>query len=288
VSQARAPEIRFEAPPERSALGTRLSRIERARLDAIARLVGLIDPGPPITVLLVPEDTDLARGTPPWVAGFARGADEPIVVFADRSPSYPYDSIEDVLQHEIAHVLIERAAAGQRVPRWFHEGLALSAEREWGFEDRMRSTFALMRSVDPAALDRMFAGDASEQARAYAIAGAWVRDLMRRHGSGTPAHILRQMASGTSFPVAHAIATGETVETSAVTFWRESWWYQIVPFVTSSVVLWLGVTLLALFAIRTRKARSAARRKRWEEEELRTTNDERRTTNDERRTTNDE
>lgn len=280
--QAQVPELRFEAPPELSALATQLSRIDARRLEAIAGLVGVQDPGPPITVVLVPESAELAQRTPAWVAGFARGGDGLIVLFPARSPSYPYNSLEDVLQHEIAHVLIARAAAGQPVPRWFHEGLALAAERPWGLEDRMRATFALFRRVDPAALDRMFTGEQSEQARAYAVAGAWLRDIQRRHGGSAPARILRAMSQGAGFPFAYVSTTGETMETSAVTFWRESWWYQIVPFVTSSVVLWLGVTFLALMAVRTRRARNAARREQWEaEEELRTQNAELRTENSE-------
>jgi hypothetical protein len=35
-------------------------------------------------------------------------------------------------------VLITRAAGGRPVPRWFHEGLAMAAERTWGFEDQAR------------------------------------------------------------------------------------------------------------------------------------------------------
>jgi hypothetical protein len=261
------PEIRIEAPDELAPVAARLAGVDPRRLEAIARLIGLTDPGAPIKVVLVPEQSDLAKRTPSWVAGFARGSDDFVVLFPNRSPSYPYDAIEDVLQHEIAHVLIARAAAGQRVPRWFHEGLALAAERQWGFEDRMRAMFALMRSVDPAALDRMFEGAEREQQRAYAIAGAWMRDILRRHGRDAPARILREMTAGQQFSVAYAMTTGEMVETSAAIFWGESWWYQVVPLVTSSVVLWLGVTFLALLAIRTRRARNAARRKRWEEEE---------------------
>ena len=277
VTQAR-PELRFDAPIELAALTTRLSRIEPARVDAIARLVGLTDAGAPITVQLVPERAELAKTTPPWIAGFAIGSESLIVLFPSRSPSYPYDSIEDVLQHEIAHVLIVRAAAGQQVPRWFHEGLALAAERPWGLEDRARTIFAVARrSTDPRELDRLFAGGEGEQQRAYAIAGAWMRDILRRHGSDAPARILRELAAGQRFSDAFAKATGETVMTSAAIFWRDSWWYQAVPFFTSSIVLWLGVTFLALVAIRTRRARNAERRRRWAEEELRTQNDERRT-----------
>jgi len=268
LTQAEAPEIRIEAPEDLAGVAARISRLDRARLRAIVRLVGLTDPGDPITVLLVPEGSDLANATPPWIVGFARGADSPIVLFPARSPSYPYDSLDDVLQHEIAHVLIERAAAEQRVPRWFHEGLALSAERPWGFEDRTRVAFALAgRGVSADALDRSFVGGRSEQARAYAISGAWMRDIVRRHGSDAPARILRQMAAGRPFDEAFVRTTGETVTTSAAIFWRDSWWYQAVPFFTSSLVLWIAVTFLALYAIRTRRARRAARWRAWEAEE---------------------
>ena len=311
TTQPRSPQIRVEAPEELSALAARLRKIDPVRFQAIATLVGLDDPGPPITVLLVPERADFARRTPRWIAGFAHGADGTVVLFPERSPSYPYDSLEDVLQHEIAHVLIVRAAAGDNVPRWFHEGLALAAERPWGLEDRARAAFAIaMRRVDAPALDRLFEGSESEVSRAYAIAGAWLRDILRRHGPTAPARILREMSTGQRFTDAYARATGETVATSSTTFWRESWWSQAVPFFTSSIVLWLGVTFLALFAIRTRRARSAARRARWDAEERareaangerrtdtewsgewRTANGERRTEsewNGERRTENEE
>jgi hypothetical protein len=282
TTQPRPPEIRVEAPEELSALAARLQRIDPVRFQAIATLVGLADPGPPITVLLVPERADFAKSTPPWIAGFAHGVDGTVVLFPGRSPSYPYDSLDDVLQHEIAHVLIVRAAAGRDVPRWFHEGLALAAERPWGLEDRARAAFAIAtRTVEANELDRLFEGGEREQSRAYAIAGAWMRDILRRHGPTAAARILREMSAGQRFSDAYARATGETIATSAAAFWRESWWYQVVPFVTSSIVLWLGVTFLALIALRTRRARNAVRRRRWEEEDLRTQHEELRTENEE-------
>jgi hypothetical protein len=132
-----------------------------------------------------------------------------------------------------------------------------------------------IRAVDANELDRLFEGGESEQARAYAIAGAWMRDILRRHGRDAPARILREMASSGEFSAAYARATGETVSTSAAIFRRDSWWSQAIPFFTSSIVLWFVVTVLALFAIRTRRVRNAERRRRWEAEERRTPNDER-------------
>lgn len=264
------PELRIEAPEELAPIATRIARLDPATLREIVRLVGLSDAGPPITVVLAPERSDLARSTPDWIVGFARSGDSLIVLFPARSPSYPYDSLEDVLRHEVAHVLISRAAGQSEVPRWFHEGLALSAERPWGLEDRTRVVFALTRTrLSSARLDAAFNGGRGEQARAYAVSGALVRDVLRRHGRESAARLLSRMAAGDRFDDAFLRATGHTRAESEDLFWRDSWWYQAVPLLTSSVVLWIGVTFLALFAIRTRRERRAELRRRWEEEERR-------------------
>ena len=101
------------------------------------RLLRLDDPGGAIRVVLASDTSDWARQVPPTTAGFAVGEDSLVVLFPSRSLTYPHDTLEDVLHHEVAHVLIARAAGGRPVPRWFHEGLAMTAERTWGFEDRL-------------------------------------------------------------------------------------------------------------------------------------------------------
>ena len=50
-------------------------------------------------------------------------------------------------------------------------------------------------------------------------------------------------------------------------FWRDSWWFRVFPFLTSSVMLWAGILLLAVYARRRRAARRAAQRRQWEDEE---------------------
>ena len=42
-----------------------------------------------------------------------------------------------------------------------------------------------------------------------------------------------------------------------------------MPLLTSSLTLWLAVTLLALWAMRQRRRRDAAQRRLWEEEDRR-------------------
>jgi len=268
VLQPTVPELRVQAPESLAAIAARVGRIDPDVVRKIMAFVGLDQGGGPIAVVLVTEDSDLAKTTPRAIVGFARSDESVVVLFPARSTSYPYDSFEDVVRHEIAHVLIARASGHRLVPRWFHEGVALAAERSWGLEDRTRTAVALSgRRWSARDLDDAFADPGGPSTAAYAISGALVRDLLRRHGADTPARILSRMAAGEPFASAFLAATGETVGENEDQFWRASWWSEAVAFFTSSLMLWFCVTLLALYAMRTRRQRRAAQRKAWQEEE---------------------
>src|SRR5438876_949812 len=83
---------------------------------------------PAIRVICAPENCELARHTLPWISGVAVGESSLIVIVPSRSPAYPDNTIEDVVRHEVAHVLILRATGGYAIPRWFNEGLAMEVE----------------------------------------------------------------------------------------------------------------------------------------------------------------
>src|SRR5262245_13023096 len=176
---AQAPALRFEAPPEMAATKTRLESL--TRLDDVARLVGLKDPGAPISIELATESSFLGQSTEPWIAGFARG--ETVVIFPSRSHSYPHQTLDDVLRHEVAHVLIWRASRGQPVPRWCNEGLATAAERSRGLGDHTQFLLYLAsRSrLSFNAIDRLFEGGPYDQERAYLLSGTLVWDLLQKH-----------------------------------------------------------------------------------------------------------
>jgi len=265
-----APLLRVEAPPELAAVRTRLESFDTQRLADIEQLVGLTDPGPAIPVVLATESSDWARQVSPWVAGFALDASDLVVLFPARSPGYPHDTFEDVLRHEVAHVLIRRASGGQPVPRWFNEGLAMAAEHAWRFEDQTQLLYQLVLGprISLRELDRLFGGDRSDQTRAYALAGAFVRDAFKRHGSPVAGEILIRVRRGAPFDLAFADVTGLTPAGAESEFWQgQRIWSTWVPIITSSATLWTAVTLLAILAIRRRRQKNAEIEKQWEEEE---------------------
>jgi hypothetical protein len=236
------------------------------------RLVGLTDPGPPIQVFLGPEGSDLAAGVPPWVSGYAYGAEGVIVLLPARTPSYPDSSLEELLRHEVAHVLVARAAGGRPLPRWFHEGVAMIAGSSWGLDDRSRLTVTMIggSEVSLADVERQFSGGRGSTVNAYAIAGAFVNELLRREGDDSVARILAGVGRGLPFDEAFRDATGSTLAEVEQSFWRrQSFWYRWVPILTSSVTLWMLITLLAIWAMGKRRARDAALRRSWEEEDRR-------------------
>jgi hypothetical protein len=234
------------------------------------QLLRINDPGPAIRVVLASETSDWARQVPSSIAGFAVADDSLVVLFPSRSPRYPQDSLEDVLHHEVAHVLIARAANGRPVPRWFDEGLAMAAERTWSLEDQARLLQELT-FVEPTDLDdvnALFERDDASRTRAYTLSGAFVRDLMRQHGSSAPGDILSRITERVWFDEAFAQVIGHSVADEETAFWnRHRFWTRWGPFLTTTPALWMGVTVLALVAIFRRRQKNAALRRRWEEED---------------------
>jgi hypothetical protein len=262
------PELDIVAPPALHAAAEHLRQLDTGKLVAVMRVLGLSDAGPPITVSLVPEDTPVARQTPSWIAGFANGEAGVIVIFPARTPAYPYDSMESLLHHEVTHVLVSRAAPGADIPRWFHEGLAMALEHTWGLRDRSQLALAVVSGERSLAdLDDDFRGSAASAARAYGVAGTFIRDLIGRHGLEFPARLLAALAAGERFDTAFRVAASMPLVEAERQFWRESWWYRVVPFLTSSVALWVGILMLAIAASRRRAARRRALRAGWEAED---------------------
>lgn len=264
------PRLEVEAPPELTVLAERINGQDPRRLEATMKLLGLAQPGPPIRVILATEDSPVAQRTPTWISGFAYGNLDVVVLFPERTPAYPDTSFDELLFHELSHVLAARAAAGHSLPRWFNEGLAMYIGRSWNLEDRSRMTWALLvdRRVSLTALDQSFAGDRGEMRRAYAVSGAFVRDLYHRFGPKIGAQILSDIALGLPFEEAFYRRTGIDFVRAEERFWHSySIWYRWVPVLTSSATLWIAITILSLIAVKRRRDRTAEIKRQWEEEE---------------------
>ena len=232
------------------------------RFDAVMEMVGLEAAGPPILVLVAPESSQLARNAPSWVSGYAVPAESFVVLFPQRASRYPIDGMEELLRHEVAHVMIERAAGSGEIPRWFNEGIATVAGESWSVGDRSMVTWTLARGGELSfeRVDAMFGEGEPSIARAYALSGAFVNDLLQREGAGAVAGILSRVKDGTPFEYAFVRVTGKSIQRAEREFWqRRTFWNRWIPLLSSSVVLWGLITLLATWATTARLRRDRKR-----------------------------
>lgn len=250
--------------PPSSPAASRIEAVDLDRLSADLARAGLMLPER-ITVTLIPESDRRARDVPDWIVGLALEPDD-IVIFPERVLAYPYDSLESVFRHEVAHLALSLRAGGRPMPRWFHEGVAVSVDAGWGISDRLRLLLETTGNPLTADLARLFASDTrSTSAQAYGLSAALVADLQRRYGTETPGAIASRVAMGVPFETAFRQTAGETPDEAA----RRAWttyrhWTIWVSAVTSQTAVWGLIVGLALLAFVVRTRQRARRRRRWD------------------------
>jgi len=260
-------DVTVRAPPSLEAMAERVRDVEWPPLEEALVRAGL-EPPPRVRVTLVGEDDPDARATPSWIVGQAFGSLD-VVVFPARVGAYPYSSLESVLWHEVVHLALSVQAQGQPLPRWFHEGVAMSIERGWGFTSQVRLGLAAAGEPGLADLGRLFNSSAEpETARAYLLASTLIADLRQRHGAAAPGTIVGLVSRGVPFPRAFEQHTGETQEAAAARVWRlYQGWTSWIPVVTGASALWIAILGLAVIAFVASRGRRRRHRKRWDEEE---------------------
>lgn len=271
AAAARPPAMQIEvhAPPSLAGVAARVEA-EVPDLRSVQTLLGDIPLPARVRVVLAEQDSEEGRSAPTWVSGYALPAIDTIVLFPARVPAYPDRNLPTLLAHELAHLLVDHAAGGRRMPRWFEEGVATVAAREWGLEDSARFAAAVIGPGPGSltAVDDGFLQDAGQVARSYALSSALVRHVLRRGGPDAIARILARVRGGDPFERAFERAAGLPLDAFGRDFFgREVFWRTWVPFLSSSAALWMLITGLALLAIWRRRRLDAAQRAAWEEEE---------------------
>ncbi len=114
---------------------------------------------------------------PEWGAAIAFPEERRIIMQGSSAPSSAGDPIR-VLRHELAHLALHETL-GQLPPRWFDEGYAAYAAGEWGREEVLATSYALLVRGLPSldSLDRWFIGGSSRAGSAYALAYRAVSDI---------------------------------------------------------------------------------------------------------------
>lgn len=260
-------DLSVDAPASLAETGSRVRGVD---LDALAQALhasGLEMPAR-IAITLVPDTDPRAASVPSWVVGLARGTSD-IVIFPDRIGPYPYDSLESVVRHEIVHLALAARAGDRPLPRWFHEGVAVTLESGWSTRDEVRLLAAALASPDIADINRLFSSEAHlDNTQAYRLSAALVDDIRERYARDAPGAIAAGVAAGASFEAAFYAATGERVEAAADRAWgryrRLSRWLLAA---TSPSAVWTLILALAVVGFVARLRRRREQRRRWDDED---------------------
>jgi hypothetical protein len=216
-------------------------------------------------------------GVPPWAAGIAEASSGRIVLFVREAASYPHRDTNGLLAHEVTHVLLEASVPrGARIPRWYHEGLALSSERATSLEDALQLgwSMAWSRPLPLLALeDDWPAGEADARA-AYAQALSMVTMAERTAPPGAVRRLVTRLRAGEPFNRAFTIAYGLEPEVLASLWYREARWRYLVRPAFWAALSFNGLLgFLGFVAVVIGRVRRRRRMAEWGERERQETVD---------------
>lgn len=210
---------------------------------------------------------------PDWGAGYAVPHRRLVVL---RSPRITgtYDGSEELVVHELAHVMLHSALRGVDIPRWLDEGFAMHMAREWGFWDRASLVVAVVSGnlVPLGAIQGVNTFPEHRAQLAYQESALAVRYILRRYGEAG-LHVLFDSLSRTgSIDQASFDAFGVSIvgfERDWLEYMERNYgWRMLLGESLSFVIAPLFGVLCLLAYLRIRRRRRATLRQWAREEEV--------------------
>lgn len=228
-----------------------------------ADLAGDVDDDVEITFVANAGRVAEASGMPHWAAGVAHPPTGEIII-ARHGPDGAPSNLEELLRHEMAHVILYRAVGGgdngAALPRWFHEGVAESFNGTLSFGRAQTLASAVFGPGVPDLehLEESFHGTDGPQASvAYAASRDLVEFLRAYDITGMRLRqVLTELRAGHRFEVAFIRAYGVSLE-ELVVQWRRGLpgrfvWYPLAA--SGGLPFILFAPLVGVAWIRRRRA----------------------------------
>lgn len=212
---------------------------------------------------------------PEWGGGGALGKDT-IVIPVDRPSAFYRSNMERIILHEMVHCAIARAWGILHVPRWFHEGMAMTLSGEISFEEQATLSRAIiLRALIPLDSMEYLNRFGFTRARiAYAQCHFAVQFLLATYGRDLIPELLAASRTTRRFDTACLRVFGLSVKELEALLKKEmTRRYRLFFLLTDYAFVWMGILLLAVAAfiatrIRNRKKRLAMElEERYVEEE---------------------
>lgn len=207
---------------------------------------------------------------PDYASGVAYLGENVLLVSLVEPRTFEATKVNEVYRHELVHIALKDAIGENRVPRWFHEGVAIFEARENESErrDALRTGVVTRRFSSLYELDKHFGEESSDVNLAYAEAADFVRYLRRDEDQQRFVLLLERLRGGQNFYGALADAYGKPVPELEYQ-WREDLKtrFPLWSALLSSSLLWVGTVVLLAIGLVLRRRRNKKILKKWELEE---------------------
>jgi hypothetical protein len=224
---------------------------------------GAIDTAP-ITIIYYSRSDERKLGVrlPEWGGGGAIGRDT-VIIPVDKSLAADM-AIDRVTLHELVHIALERQYGRLRIPRWLHEGMAMTLSGELSFEEQAalsRAVFA-HRLLPLDSIERVNRFDAYGAALAYSQSHLAVLFIIQTWGMDALPELLTTLRKTGTFDAALMAVFGltpqefERLVNDAVTAR-----YRYLFLIGDTWLYWLPGALLVVvgfIAVRLRKKKRLA------------------------------
>lgn len=212
----------------------------------------------------------VGAGFPDWGLACALPSKRAIVLRDPRTAKKGKRDLEEVITHELTHILLHWDLAGTHIPRWFDEGLAMSQSQEW----RMGMDFTLAKAKLTGSLlplreiDRVNTFWWQKADLAYAESFSALLWLEKSFGPATVPKIIEGLRDGYSMNGAMWRATGLGLR-DCENLWLQ--WvrrrYNLLALFADTSLLWLGLAILFILTFLVKRWRQRAILRRWKREE---------------------
>lgn len=261
--------------PRDMATVDRLADHAASAVPRIAERLGL-GTGPRMRVVLAKDEAsffEMQPGRPPsWADGTAWPHQALVFLKSPRIRAGTATSLEQVLDHEITHVLLGQAFGNRPVPTWLQEGLAQWIAGEYGPEtlDRLAKASLAGGLLTLDEIKYGFPADPVRANLAYAQSADLIAYIASEYGEESLHVLISEMARGTPVNAAFREATGSFAhELDAA--WRarlEESSFGLAALGDETLWFGLGAPILVLGWLGVRR-RNRRRKEAWAEEEAR-------------------
>jgi hypothetical protein len=207
---------------------------------------------------------------PPYAAGVAYPSAHLALLALQAPDTWDAPDLVELMRHELTHLALSDAVAGQHLPRWFDEGIAIHESGELPWARRMVLADATLgkRLLPFADLDRGFPVDRYDVNVAYAESADFVSFLLRDADRVRFGSLIERVRAGSEFGRALDDAYGTDLRKLEYE-WRTEVTrrFGMVPALAGGGLLWVVIAALAVVAWVKRRKRAREKLELWAREE---------------------